>query len=154
MKYPEYLLAAKRHSEACKVLQEKIEFCISNDQTLGFQFQHLVLSLYYLSGYIVECSLKYKILDLLGFDINVNVDKSGCNGSNIIRYNEIATHDFDNLQNRLNSLVSDLTYESNNAQIERLLSDWDPSIRYKEIIVNHADVKELYLHTRSFLRKM
>jgi hypothetical protein len=105
LKYPEYLLAAKRHNEACKVLQEKIELCLSNEQGQGFQFQHLVLSLYYLSGYIVECSLKYKILDLLGFDINVNVDRLGCNGTNIIRYNEIATHNFLDLRNKRHTLT-------------------------------------------------
>lgn len=154
MKYPEYLLAAKRHSDACRVLQEKIESCLNDEQEQGLQFKHLVLSLYYLSGYIVECSLKYKILDLLGFDINVNVDKSGCNGSKIIKYGDIATHNFDNLQDRLSSLISDLSYESNNAQIELLLSNWDPSIRYKETAVNYPDVKELYLHTTNFLRRM
>lgn len=154
MKYPEYLLAAKRHNEACRVLQEKIEYCLSNGLEQGFQFQYLVMSLYYLSGYIVECSLKYKILDLLGFDITVNVDKSGCNGSNIIKYNEIATHSFDNLQNRLSSLISDLSYESEDVQIELLLNGWDPSIRYKETAVNYPEVKELYLHTINFLRKM
>ncbi|SON51572.1 hypothetical protein [Vibrio tapetis] len=154
MKYPEYLLAAKRHSETCKVLQERIEACLSADQEQSLQFQNLVLSLYYLSGYIVECSLKYKILDLLGFDININVDKSGCNGSGIIKYNEIATHKFDDLQNRLSSLISDLTYESNNSQIEQLLINWDPSIRYKDIDLPYSDVKDFYLHTRSFLRNM
>ncbi len=86
--------------------------------------------------------------------MNVNVDKSGCNGSGIIKYRDIATHNFDDLQNLLNSLISDLTYESENELVDDLLFKWDPSIRYKNISMPYSDVKELYLHTRSFLRKI
>jgi hypothetical protein len=154
LKYPEYLSAAKRHNQACRVLQVKIESCINNDEIQDDNFRHLIVSLYYLSGYIIECSLKYKIFELLTFDVDVNVDKVGCRDSGLIIYKKIAIHDFARLQEQLTSQVSDLSYESLDDKIALLLEKWNPAIRYEEVAVNYQDVKALYLHTKSFLRRM
>ncbi|WP_024548190.1 hypothetical protein [Siccibacter turicensis] len=153
MKYPEFLSSAKRHNHTCRVLKDKIDSYqdneISNDE-----YKFLVLSLYYLSGYIIECSLKFKIFELMQFNVDSEVDEVECNKVGIDYKKRIKTHNFKKLQNFLDSLVSDMNHESEKSTINKLLNSWSPEIRYTVLDVNYAEIKELYTHTNNFLKKM
>lgn len=153
MKYPEYLSSAKRHSHACKLLKEKIA-TYGNENSNIQEFKYLVLSLYYLSGYIIECSLKFKILELSGFGSELEVTNNECNKFNIRYRQEIKIHDFAKLQDVLDSKSSDISHESDDDRIEYLLLGWDPKIRYEDVSLDHQDVDAFYEHAVCFLRKM
>ena len=153
MKYPEYLSAAKRHKQACRVLKEKIETYVNDDNNAD-NFKYLIISLYYLSGYIIECSLKFKILELSGFDSNLDVNKHECKKFNIEYHTEIKIHNFAILQNVLNSKASDISHESDDTRIECLLVKWDPLVRYEDISLDYQEVYSFYAHAVCFLKEM
>lgn len=152
MKYSEYLSSAKRHNCACKVLKEKIEQIedINSDE-----YNFLVLNLYYLSGYIIECSLKFKIFEVSLFSSNSDIeDEEECLKVNIDYKKRIVTHNFSKLQNFLESRVSDIAYTSQDKEVNKLLNNWHPKLRYEHTNLDYKVIKDLYEHTTKFLRKM
>ncbi|EOW6622057.1 hypothetical protein ACOZ0L_000910 [Cronobacter turicensis] len=153
MKYTEFLTSAKRHNHACRVLKEKLD-SLGEDNAENVEYKFLVLSLYYLSGYIIECSIKYKIFELENYDLNLEVNEGECEKFGIDFKNKIKTHNFKRLQNYLDSLISDVSHVSEKKDINKLLNEWTPEIRYSSIDVNYKQIKELYSHTNNFLKKM
>lgn len=153
MKYTEFLTSAKRHNHACRVLKEKLD-SLGEDNADNVEYKFLVLSLYYLSGYIIECSIKYKIFELENYDLNLEVNEGECEKFGIDFKNKIKTHNFKRLQNYLDSLISDVSHVSEKKTINKLLNEWTPEIRYSSIDVNYKQIKELYSHTNNFLKKM
>lgn len=154
MKYPEYLNSAKRHNQACIVLKDKIETFAENSFD-DIECKHLVLSLYYLSGYIVECSLKFKIFEVIGYEINIDIDENIIKERFDIDFRKkIQTHNFGRLQNLLNSKISDVDYKSDVKEVNKLLNDWSPSVRYENKDIKYQEVKDLYKHTKKFMKKM
>ena len=153
MKYTEYLSSAKRHKHACQVLQEKIE-TYESESINDKDFKNLVVSLYYLSGYIIECSLKFKILELYGYDAEIEIDKRECEKIDLCFHSQIKIHCFQKLQNVLDSKTSSLSHESDVDEIEYLLNEWDPIVRYKEMLLDHQEVSAFYDHAVCFLREM
>jgi hypothetical protein len=153
MKYTEFLSSARRHNHACKVLKEKLD-SLGEDSVENVEYKFLVLSLYYLSGYIIECSIKFKIFELKSFDVNSDVNEGECEKAGIDYKNKIKTHNFKRLQNYLDSLVSDISHVSNKKSINKLMYEWNPEIRYSTIDVNYNQIKELYAHSNKFLKMM
>lgn len=153
MKYTEFLSSAKRHNHACRVLKEKLD-SLGEDSAESVEYKFLVLSLYYLSGYIIECSIKYKIFELESYDLNSDVNESECEKAGIDYKNKIKTHNFNKLQNYLDSLISDISHVSEKKAINKLINEWTPEIRYSTIEVNYKQIKELYSHTNNFLKMM
>lgn len=153
MKYTEYLSSAKRHNHACRVLKAKLD-SLDDSELNGDEFKFLVLSIYYLSGYIVECSLKFKIFELSNYDSNVEVDEEECTKAGIDYKKRIKTHNFQKLQNYLDSLVGGLSHMSEKREINRLLNGWNPELRYSQVDLDHIQVKELYDHTTQYLKRM
>ncbi|WP_122431159.1 hypothetical protein [Pseudomonas viridiflava] len=153
MKYTEYLSSAKRHNHACRVLKTKLE-SLDESELGSEEFKFLVLSIYYLSGYIVECSLKFKIFELSNYDLNIEVDEEECSKAGIDYKKRIKTHNFEKLQNYLDSLVGGLSYTSQKQEINHLLRLWNPELRYSQIELDHTQVKELYDHTTQYLKRM
>jgi len=153
LKYLEYLSAAKRHKQACRVLKEKIG-TYENDSSNDENFNYLVLSLYYLSGYIIECSLKFKILELSGFDSELEVNHNECSKFGINYRREIKIHDFAKLQDVLDSKSTDITHESDDTEIECLLVRWDPIVRYENVSLDYQEVNSFHDHAVCFLRNV
>ncbi|MFP1764957.1 hypothetical protein ACLECR_02295 [Lonsdalea quercina] len=153
MKYTEFLSSAKRHNHACRVLKEKLD-SLGEDNAENVEYKFLVLSLYYLSGYIIECSIKYKIFELENYDSNSEVNEGECEKAGIDFKNKIKTHNFKRLQNYLDSLISDISHVSEKKFINKLMNEWTPEIRYSSIDVNYKQIKDLYSHTNKFLKMM
>lgn len=153
MKYTEYLVSAKRHSHACRVLKAKLDTFDEGDST-SEEYKFLVLSMYYLSGYIIECALKFKIFQVRNHCPNVEIDEASCSGVGIDYRKRIKTHNFDSLQNYLDSLISGLSHLSGKREINLLLKNWNPDIRYSHIELKYEEIDELYAHTISYLRRM
>lgn len=153
MKYTEYLISAKRHSQACRVLKEKIE----NFDTSEFdtdEYKYLVASLYYLSGYIIECTQKFKIFELAAFDAGIDINEESCTSFGINYKKRIKTHSFEKLQNYLDSLIGEFSYISGEEKVDHLLNNWKPEIRYCHIEFAYSDIQALYNHSMNFLRKV
>ncbi len=153
MKYPEYLSSAKRHNHACRVLKAKLD-TFDESAFDDEEFKFLVVSMYYLSGYIIECSIKFKIFELEKFDPDVEVDKENCTKAGIDYVKRIKTHNFSSLQNYLDSKASGLSHVSEKREINRLLNDWNPEVRYSHIDLDYGQIKEFYAHTTQYLRRM
>ncbi|ENT6849813.1 TPA: hypothetical protein I7135_04405 [Vibrio vulnificus] len=153
MKYPEYLYSAKRHNYACRLLKDKLEAFEESERSTD-NFKHLVNSLYYLSGYIIECSLKFKIFECSGYGLEQEIDPEECKKHDINHRKKIMTHSFVTLQNFLSSKISDVSYESEKEEIRHLLSKWSPEVRYESPLVNFEDVIGFYLHASKFLKEM
>ncbi|WP_157822925.1 hypothetical protein, partial [Shewanella sp. Bg11-22] len=109
MKYPEYLSSARRHKQACRVLKEKLD-TYAEERENDENYKHLVISLYYLSGYIIECSLKFKIFEVCGYSTEVEIDEDECKNFGINYRKKIRVHCFHKLQNFLDSKVPDISH--------------------------------------------
>lgn len=153
MKYTEYLFSARKHNHACRVIKEKIEG-LKEPELNSDEAKFLTLSLFYLSGYIIECSMKFKIFELCNYDKLIEVDENGCNQLGINYRKQIKRHNFDILQNTLSAYHGDFPHMSNNKEVNKLIKLWDPEIRYQEIVVAHSDVIKFYEHTIEFLKNM
>ena len=68
----------------------------------------LVLSLYYLSGYIIECSLKFKIFEVCNYDENIDITEEECRNLGINYKKDIRIHNFEKLQHSINIPLSQL----------------------------------------------
>ncbi len=153
LKYPDYLLSAKRHKLACRTLLEKLDtFDVENVQNT--KIVNLKLSAFYLTGYIIECSLKFKIFEVFNFDSETDITKEECDNAGINYNKKIKIHNFQKLQNYLESQISDLSYLSDSNVVNDLLEKWDPKYRYEHIDIDVQDIRALYSHANSFLRKM
>ena len=153
MKYPDYLHSAKRHNYACRILKTKLEAFDASERDTD-NFKHVVNSLYYLSGYIIECSLKFKIFECSGYDIEKDIDPEECKKYEINHRKKIMTHSFNTLQNFLSSKISNVSYESEVEEISHLLSAWNPEVRYISSILSYEQVVCFYLHANKFLKEM
>jgi len=153
MKYPEYLASAKRHNHACRVLKAKLDTFDESDSN-SEEFKFLVLSMYYLSGYIIECAQKFKIFELKQYDPSAEVDEPNCTSAGIDYRKRIKTHRFDSLQNYLDSLIGGFSYVSDKREINILLKKWSPEIRYSHIDLEYHEIKEFYAHSNQYLKKM
>ncbi|EKA97137.1 hypothetical protein HMPREF1310_02282 [Proteus mirabilis WGLW4] len=153
MKYRDYLLSAKRHSHACKILQEKIDIT-DNTPINDDDKNYLALNLYYLSGYIIECSLKFKIFESFGFEHDLDITKDTCSTKGINYNKKIKTHNFIKLLEYLQTKVPDISYSSDIEEINDLLSKWQPELRYIHATIDYEKVKQLYTHAKLFLRKI
>jgi hypothetical protein len=153
VKYPEYLSSAKRHNHTCRVLKAKIDsFDIAEHNSEEFNF--LVYNLYYLSGYVIECSMKFKIFELEQYSSNAEVDEVECKKAGIDYKKRIKTHNFQRLQNYLDSLISGLSHSSGKTEINKLLNDWKPELRYSHFELNFSHIEEFHNHVSKYLQRM
>ena len=153
MKYTAYLSSAKRHNHACKALIEKINSLSDQDDAIE-ERNFLVLSLYYLSGYIIECSLKFKIFEVCNYDENIDITEEECRNLGINYKKDIRIHNFEKLQNFMDSLNIGISYISGNSKIDNLLNNWKPDLRYEHNTLDYTSIHEMYKHTIQFLRQM
>jgi hypothetical protein len=130
MLYKDYLNSARKHEHTCDVLFEKL----SGSSLNTAHEKYLILNLYYLSGYIIECIVKYAIYDLNGHAPDQDVRSINTNGLN---YNlHIKHHKFerytDHLRKHLSMpipLINDIS--GVDKQVQQLYKEWDAEVRYK-----------------------
>jgi hypothetical protein len=147
MKYSDFLIAAKRHEKTCKVIVEEINRVDDDFEKIN----PLVSNLYYLSGYILECSLKYKVLEYFGFKDEV-VDKNNCESFGIPYHRGFKVHNFKILQELLDSKNSTFNYYSEDFEVSELLNNWKPDVRYNNIEMKYSNVKVFHDHVKEMLK--
>ncbi len=129
MNYKVYKLAAKKHKFACEEILKLLENKIRNNE----HRKQMILTLYYLSGYIIECIAKFAIFDLVGFSNLEDVKKLNKNGISFDR--DIKHHKFVMFEEQLNRLAHfDIPMIKNKKGISKEVKDlyrkWDSEVRY------------------------
>jgi len=122
-RYPEFKKASKKHLIACECLMASLEEgnCTQNKE-------HILTTIYYLSGYIFETIFKFSLYSAVSFGQKEDISKLN---THRLRYDEnIKTHSLIKLKRDIEekNIISLIEYESN----KRLFSDWTSEIRYDE----------------------
>lgn len=153
MKYKDYRNAARKHLNTCTVLEEKYNTNSCTTETR----KSLVLNMYYLSGYIIECIVKYGIYDLIGYDKDQDV-KLLDNGK-LTYQNNIRHHQFERYTEHLVRYISrpiPLISATNgiDRDVIRLYSDWDAEVRYSYDlgIINERHYLDFFVHSKSIFK--
>lgn len=132
MKYKEFLNAARKHVHTSDILHDCLTQHLHQKITDSASTKKITLNLYYISGYIIECSLKYGIYALLGYDRDMDITKIDHKG--VTYNNNIKRHKFssyDDIFNRehpgllLIDRKNDVTPE-----VKKLYDGWDAEVRY------------------------
>ncbi|EOG5364242.1 hypothetical protein [Cronobacter turicensis] len=118
------------------------------------QYIKLASNFYYLSGYILECSLKYLILESYGHPEEKNVDSASCKALGFGNGNKFFIHDLSDLQNKLEVKVTELSSRSDNESINDLIDNWGPDFRYEIIGKPINEIIMFYNHAVNFVSKI
>ncbi|MEN8217395.1 MAG: hypothetical protein ABFS56_13715, partial [Pseudomonadota bacterium] len=127
MFYKDYLNAARKHQYTCCVLLEKLNSIDENKDKA--KYKYLLLNLYYLSGYIIECIVKYGIYDLISYSKDEEV--SSLNEKGLTYQHHIKHHRFERYTEHLNKRMSGAIplVDGNKKGIEKeviqLYREWD-----------------------------
>ncbi|MEO0042797.1 MAG: hypothetical protein RL329_2245 [Bacteroidota bacterium] len=131
MKYPEFKDAALRHMESCEYIMNAFASTKSEESK-----KMILLNTYYLSGYVIECSLKYAFLKIIGYSKAADITSLNYNAYTYKKY--ISSHDLNRLKAGLEDVGSaDLSHgipyitESAIDEFHKdLLTMWSSEIRY------------------------
>jgi hypothetical protein len=132
MIYSEYLNAARKHLVTCELLKENISQINTSNTQEKTKCKQLLLNLYYLTGYILECSIKYGIYKVIDHDPRSPV--KSLETSELSYKTHIKHHRFKNYSEHLINkspgikLVDDTT--SIPKDVVHLYNTWDAEVRY------------------------
>ncbi|WP_228200357.1 hypothetical protein [Acinetobacter sp. WCHAc010034] len=132
MQYKEYLNSARKHQYTC----EEILKCIKSNSATTSQEKvkqkQLIFNLFYLSGYIIECSVKYGIYHLISYDRNKPVKELNQNDLTFDRH--IKVHKFERYTDAFNKLQGGYKLIDNTKDISpeviQIYKNWDAEVRY------------------------
>lgn len=123
MYYPEFKSASKKHLVTCEFLITKIE-----EVGCEYKKRHILINIYYLSGYIFETIFKFSIFSSINYKKNEVITKLNQNGLEF--ENDIKIHNLKKLKNTLETkgIYRVVDYPKH----MKLFNQWNSEIRYKE----------------------
>jgi hypothetical protein len=130
MLYKDFKNAARKHLNTCTVLEEKYHITTNTPEIK----KSILLNVYYLSGYTIECMVKYGIYDLIGYDKDKDIKLLAHPKLNYPVH--IKHHKFERYTEHLVKYIScpipliNCTNGINDAVV-RLYNNWDAEVRYK-----------------------
>jgi len=133
MKYSDFLNAARKHQAACEVIKNEIvSIDMNRTPHLRAKQRKLLLNFYYLTGYVIECSVKYGIYKLIDFDPKAPVnslDQCGLSYNHNIKHHRFCKY-ADHLVSRMSGikLIDDVNGVSR--EVQELYNRWDAEVRY------------------------
>lgn len=132
MLYKEYLNAARKHRVACRALSKAIAGLDIKQPVQANEYRALTISLYYLAGYVIECSVKYGIYVAIDYDRRKPVKQLDQNG---LSYDgHIKHHQFERYAGHLGRIAGEMVLVGRQKGIAReviqLYRNWDAEIRY------------------------
>jgi len=146
MYYKDFLNAARKHRYTCEVLIEKFNSLDKNKEKSNCKY--LLSNIYYLSGYIIECIVKYGIYSLIGYPNNKDIKELNQDG---LTYKKvIESHKFKNYTEYFKSKYHGTKIPLINCEknIDRKIIDiynkWDSVIRYSYEL-EYKDNLNIYL---------
>lgn len=132
MKYKEFLSAANKHHISCLAIKDSLELLDESDSGNLSKVRSLTLNLYYIAGYVIECSVKYGIYVYAQYGEDDCVKKLD---TPEVQYSKhIKHHRFDRYSDILASKNGEIPLIANSPQISKevkiLFNSWDADIRY------------------------
>lgn len=126
-----YKKAAKRHLDTCRYMLDHLDKISPAD---NYEVNNILMDIYYLSGYIIECAGSFGML-CLGKKITWT-DKDG---------KERAIHNFQNnfiptIENEYKNLNLDQLID--NSGVKDLYKEWKVEVRYKGKKLNEEDIRK------------
>ncbi|EPB0636493.1 hypothetical protein ACQ91M_000205 [Yersinia enterocolitica] len=151
MKYMEYLNAARKHVYTSEILYDSLSMHLQQQSPNNGITKRLTLNLYYISGYVIECTLKYGIYALIGHDKDVDITKINSKG---ITYNEKIKHHkfsvYDEFFNREYPGIILIDRKDNiTPEVKKLYNGWDAEIRYV-----YNPIPEKFKHSDEYIHVM
>jgi len=133
MVYKDYLKAARKHKITCEVIAEKLDEERNHKAPNRAKVKSLTLNLYYLSGYVIECMVKYAIYDLVGYGSKDDVrglNKRGLTYDLHIRHHRFGRYT-EHLIRRMSGMIP-LVKDKKGIPKEtvNIYNEWDAEIRY------------------------
>jgi hypothetical protein len=153
MKYKDYLKAARKHEYTCDVIYDKIASNTCNAEIK----KSLLLNMYYISGYTIECIVKYGIYDLAGYDKDKDVKKLD---TGRLKYEtNIKHHKFERYTEHLIRYISrPIPLISDKVGVDKEVIDlykaWDAEVRYSYDMGTKQDIHFItfYRYSKQILR--
>ncbi len=171
MKYTEYKKAAKRHLDTCHHLLNNIdsispEFRTPRKSREDHQY-NLMLGIYYLSGYVVECVLKFTFFQSIHFERNRDVkslNKEDCT----ITFENLKTNNHrlaplvdlvGKFDKNLPENIPCITEKLAKGDLRTMFEEWESSFRYTQnfktnITLNRTLISEYLLIISSIHSKL
>jgi hypothetical protein len=143
MKYPDFKDAAARHILSCNYILNMLDALKEHEKRL------LLWNTYYLSGYIVECSLKFAFFKGIRYDRSKDIeDLNYVFGEREYNFERIKNqqHNLVNIKNYFNPIINHLPLDSTtpfvkqvikNGDHNELIKQWDAQIRYSSKAYTH-----------------
>jgi hypothetical protein len=132
MTYKEYLNAARKHKNTCEIIKNALLAMNSLPNKDIGRIKRLTINLYYLSGYIIECSVKYGIYTTLRYDKNSDI--CALNSQGVTYSDHIKHHKFNKYVDKLNMNFGGIKLIDNKAgvskEVKKLYNGWDAEVRY------------------------
>lgn len=158
MTYPAFLTAANKHHLTCQHLTQAIE-TLDN----ASEIKQLTLNLYYLSGYIIECAIKYGIYQNKADKRDQSIEHIAQSQGKPFKQ-KIFSHKFSNyhdyLEQQLSGIVLVHGRSEVNSAVQALYNHWDAEVRYYcdempkvlEPIITYPNVKEFNRYAGQILK--
>lgn len=150
MKYIEYKKSAIRHYLVCDNLFIRFRDLMSQGNEADAK--KILLGIYYICGYIYECGIKYKILELCCHDESLDVSKQSCSGYSFNYHNDFKIHNLCKLIELLDVLAGNDTKNEIIDDNAELFNHWSPDVRYQESICDEYKVLAFYNKSKLMIR--
>ncbi len=133
MVYKDYLNAARKHKITCEVIADNLEKEKKQNSPNREKVKSLTLNLYYLSGYIIECMVKYGIYSLIGYGREDDVkylDKEGLSYDTHIKHHRFERYT-EHLVKRISGNIPLINHRKEiSKDTVNIYKEWDAEIRY------------------------
>lgn len=139
MKYIEFKKAAKRHLDTCNHLIHNFNSLPESASKITharLDYQKcIILNAYYLSGYVIECILKYTFFQSIHYDRHKDVENLNQDNCDKV-FKDLKTHSFEELVSLVEKydkhLPSDIPIikQQPKKEIKQMFNAWAPDHRY------------------------
>lgn len=148
MKYTEYKKSAKRHLDTCGHLIKTLNSVQAKTTHSQQECQNnLILNVFYLSGYVVECILKFTFFQSIHYDRTKDVESLDQDHCDKV-FKDLRTHRVDELialvEKYDKHLPPDLPFfrQKPKKEIEKMFKSWTPDQRYNSMGIDKTTVEE------------
>lgn len=143
MVYREFINAARKHNNTCAIVKQALMSMNDSAHKDTGKIKQLTLNLYYLSGYIIECSVKFGIYAAIGYEKTLDVRQLNNNGITFDK--NIKHHRFFNYVDHFNKKFGGVRLIDNKVgisqEVTKLYNNWDVDIRY-----HYGDIPQKFKH--------
>ena len=156
MVYKEFLSAARKHNHTCELIRQEIERLGGESCDNNGKVKSLTLNLYYLAGYVIECSLKFGIYKSIGYDRKSDItelDSDELTYSDNIQHHKFGRYVdvFNKHSNIAVPLVNpNASVPLVSREVKTLYDRWDAPLRYRYSCLKEYKYGDEFRFVREF----